>query len=218
MWFVSEEDEQRFGHALLASLLFHVLVLGYVKGVEPLRKSGYGGALSVNFRAAASVDDKRDVVTPPPVTPPPPTSATPAMTQAQTLAPPLPASKPQPLPQPAASRIVAPKGSASPERAAESGVRGSRAALNRAPGVVDVLLVIGADGHPQGIYWDVLPALTKPQFEQLEAILRRQVYASSTGARLTQEIDVFGLLGIGREPSAPTPTAPPPAIETMPAQ
>ncbi len=217
MWFVSEEDEQRFGHALLASLLLHVLVLGYVKGVEPLRKSGYGGALSVSFRAAATVDDKRGVVTPPPVTPPAPLSATPAMTQIQTAAPPLAASKPQPLSQPASSRIVAPQRAAAPERAAESGIRGSRTALNRAPGVVDVLLVIGADGHPQGIYWDVLPALTRAQFEQLEAILRRQVYASSTGARLTQEIDVFGLLGIGREP-VPAPVAPPPAIETMPAQ
>jgi hypothetical protein len=139
------------------------------------------------------------------------------MTQAQSMPPPLPASKPQPLPQPAASPIVAPRGAAAPERAAESGVRGTRAALNRAPGVVDVLLVIGADGHPQGIYWDVLPALTRVQFEQLEAILRRQVYASSTGARLTQEIDVFGLLGIGREPVS-APVAPPPAIETPIAQ
>ncbi len=216
MWFVSEEDEQRFGHALLASLLLHVLVLGYVKGVEPLRKSGYGGALSVSFRAAAAVDDKRGVVTPPPVTPPPPPSATPAMAQVQTLAPPLPASKPQPLPQPAASRLVVPQRAAAPERAAESGVRGTRAALSRGPGVVDVLLVIGADGHPQGIHWDALPALTRAQFEQLEAMIRRQVYASSTGARLTQEIDVFGLLGIGREP-APASAAPP-AIETMPAQ
>jgi hypothetical protein len=90
-------------------------------------------------------------------------------------------------------------------------------ALSRGPGVVDVVLVIGADGHPQGIYWNALPALTRPQFEQLEAMIRRQVYASSTGARLTQEIDVFGLLGIGREP-VPAPVAPPPAIETAPPQ
>jgi hypothetical protein len=56
MWFISQEDEQRFAHALLASLLVHVLVLGYVRGVEPLRTSGSGGALSVSFRAAAAVD------------------------------------------------------------------------------------------------------------------------------------------------------------------
>ncbi len=217
MWFVSEEDEQRFGHALLASLLLHVLVLGYVKGVEPLRKSGYGGALTVNFRASAAVDEKQGVATPPPVTPPAPPSATPAMTQVQTAAPPLPASKPQPLPprESAASRVGVPQRAASPERAAESGVRGTRAVLNRGPGVVDVLLVIGADGHPQGIYWDVLPALTRAQFEQLEAIIRRQVYASSSGARLTQEIDVFGLLGIGR---GAAPITPPSAIETPIAQ
>jgi hypothetical protein len=219
MWFVSEEDEQRFGHALLASLLLHVLVLGYVKGVEPLRKLGYSGALSVNFRASAAVDDKRGVVTPPPVTPlAPPTAtpaATPAMTQTQTVAPPLPANKPQPIPQTAVSRLVVPQRAAAPERAAENGVRGTRAAASRGPGVVDVLLVIGSDGHPQGIYWDALPALTRAQFEQLEAIIRRQVYASSSGARLTQEIDVFGLLGIGREPA---PAAVPAVVETLPPQ
>ncbi|MBI5110262.1 MAG: hypothetical protein HZA62_16115 [Rhodocyclales bacterium] len=215
MWFVSEEDEQRFGHALLASLLVHLLVLGYVKGVEPLRKPGYGGALTVNFRASAAVDDKQGIATPPPVAVPAPPAATPAMTQAQTLAPPLPASKPRPQPPPAASRIGMPQRAAAPERAAENGVRGTRVASSRGPGVVDVLLVIGADGHPQGIYWDVLPALTRAQFEQLEGILRRQVYASSTGARLTQEIDVFGLLGIGR---APIPVTPAPTAEGLPAQ
>jgi hypothetical protein len=216
MWFVSEEDEQRFGHALLASLLVHVLVLGYVKGVEPLRKPGYGGALTVNFRASAAVDEKQGVPAPPPVTPLAPV-ATPAMTQTQTLAPPLPASKPQlqPQPSPAASRIGIPQRAASPERAGENGVRGTRAAASRGPGVVDVLLVIGSDGHPQGIYWDALPALTRAQFEQLEAIIRRQVYASSSGARLTQEIDVFALLGIGREPA---PAAVPAVVETLPPQ
>ena len=70
-----------------------------------------------------------------------------------------------------------------------------------------MLLIIGADGHPQGIYWTALPALTTAQFEQLEAIIRRQVYASSTGARLTQEIDVFGLLGIGRQALPAVPAA-----------
>jgi hypothetical protein len=75
------------------------------------------------------------------------------------------------------------------------------------------MLIIGADGHPQGIYWNALPALTTAQFEQLEAMIRRQVYASSTGARLTQEIDVFDLLGIGRRAAALAPVpaeAPPP--------
>jgi hypothetical protein len=215
MWFVSEEDEQRFGHALLASLLLHVLVLGYVKGVEPLRKSGYGGALTVNFRASASVDGKPGVVTPPPVTPPAPPSATLAMTQAQSVPPPLPANKPQPLPPSAASRVGTPQRTSLPERAAESGGRSTRTASSRGPGVVDVLLVIGADGHPKGIHWDALPALTTPQFEQLEAIIRRQVYASSEGARLTQEIDVFGLLGIGR---GAAPITPPSPIETPIAQ
>jgi hypothetical protein len=64
MWFVSEEDEQRFAHALLASLLVHVLVLGYVRGVEPLRKSGVGGALNVSFRATAAAGQKPGGVAP----------------------------------------------------------------------------------------------------------------------------------------------------------
>lgn len=204
MWFISQEDEQRFAHALLASLLVHVLVLGYVKGVEPLRKSGSGGALSVSFRASAAVDEKPGVVAPTPAVEPSPPLLKPAMTQARISAPPLPSVKPPPLPLQRAT---------SPDRALEGGARGIRQAASRGPGVVEVRLVIGTDGHPQGIYWDSLPALTVTQFEQLEAMLRRQVYASTPGARLTQEIDVFALLGIGREPAAVAP----PSVTEMPA-
>lgn len=196
MWFVSQEDEQRFAHALLASLLVHVLVLGYVRGVEPLRKSGSGGALTVSFRTSAAIDEKPGVAAPPPVVEPLPPSLTAAMTQARIPAPPLPSVKPPPLP---------PQRAAAPDHALESGTRGIRRASNRGPGVVEVRLVIGTDGHPQGIYWDSLPALTTSQFVQLEGMLRRQVYASTPGARLTQEIDVFALLGIGGEPAAAAP-------------
>jgi hypothetical protein len=203
MWFVSEEDEQRFAHALLASLLVHVLVLGYVRGVEPLRTSGSGGALNVSFRAAAADDQKPGAVAPPPAVERSQPLLKPAMTQARIPAPPLPSVKPPPLP---------PQPAAAPDRALESGARGIRQASNRGPGVVEVRLVIGTDGHPQGIYWDSLPALTVTQFEQLEAMLRRQVYASSPGARLTQEIDVFALLGIGHKPVA----AMPPSVTEMP--
>lgn len=213
MWFVSEEDEQRFGHALLASLLLHVLVLGYGKGVEPLRKPGNGGALTVNFRFSAAVDEKQGVVTPPPVPTPALPSTTPTISQAKTVVSPRPANKP--LPPSAASRIDAPQRVPSPEHAAESGVRDARAASNRGRRGIVVLLEIGADGHPQAIYWDKLPALTRPQFEQLEAIIRRQVYASTPGARLTQEIDVLDLLGIRRSSA---PVEPPSAIETPIAQ
>lgn len=198
MWFVSQEDEQRFAHALLASLLVHVLVLGYVRGVEPLRKSGSGGALTVSFRTSALVDEKPGVVAPPPVVKPLPPSLTAAMTQARIPAPPLPSVKPPPLP---------PQRAAAPDPELESGARGIRQTSNRGPGVVEVRLVIGTDGHPQGIYWDSLPALTTSQFVQLEGMLRRQVYASTPGARLTQEIDVFALLGIGREPAAAAPSS-----------
>jgi hypothetical protein len=206
MWFVSEEDEQRFAHALLASLLVHVLVLGYVKGVEPLRKPGFGGALNVSFRAPAAAERRQ-------VTPPLPDSVpatTTALVQVKVPAPPLAAVKPDPAPVPAVERIGTPRAAAP---AAEGQGSHGRAATAKGPGVVKVMLIIGADGHPQGIYWNALPALTTAQFEQLEAMIRRQVYASSTGARLTQEIDVFDLLGIGRRAAALAPVpaeAPPP--------
>ncbi len=202
MWFVSEEDEQRFAHALLASLLVHVLVLGYAKGVEPLRKPGFGGALNVSFRTTAATD-RPQVLAPTslldPV--PPPTRA---MVQANEPAPPL-AAKQRPNPAPAVKRNEAQAVVTTP--AVEGQTSRSRAPTAKGPGVVEVKLIIGADGHPQGIYWNALPALTTAQFEQLEAILRRQVYASSTGARLTQEIDVFDLLGIGRRATTRVPDA-----------
>jgi hypothetical protein len=204
MWFVSEEDEQRFAHALLASLLVHVLVLGYVKGVEPLHKPGFGGALNVSFRTPAAAERRQ--VTPPPESVP---ATTTAMVQVQVPAPPL-AAKRKPIPAPAVERKDA-QAAATPAAGGQSS-RG-RAVSAKGPGVVEVMLIIGADGHPQGIYWNALPALTTAQFEQLEAMIRRQVYASSTGARLTQEIDVFDLLGIGRRAAALAPVpaeAPPP--------
>lgn len=193
MWFVSEEDEQRLAHALLASLLAHVLVLGYVKGVEPLRKAGLGGALNVSFRTSSATELMRAPESPPPTE----VSAASAMAlvQARTPAPSLAAPKP--------------KLALKPTAAAEGLAGRARAASAKGPGIVEAVLIIGADGHPQGIYWTALPALTTAQFEQLEALIRRQVYASSTGARLTQEIDVFGLLGLGRQ-------RPPPAGETVP--
>ncbi len=70
---------------------------------------------------------------------------------------------------------------------------------------MDVTLLIGPDGHPQTLVWDELPALTRAQFEQLETMIKQQTYASTSGARLTQEVDVFGMLGIGRRaPSVPS--------------
>lgn len=209
MWFVSEEDEQRFAHALLASLLAHVLVLGYVKGVEPLRKAGLGGALNVSFRTSAATEPMRAPESPSPAE----ASAASAMAlvQARTPAPSLAAPKPKLALKPttaAEGRDARPALAAAP-RAAEGLAGRARAASAKGPGIVEAVLIIGADGHPQGIYWTALPALTTAQFEQLEALIRRQVYASSTGARLTQEIDVFGLLGLGRQ-------RPPPAGETVP--
>ncbi len=208
MWFVSEEDEQRFAHALLASLLAHVLVLGYVKGVEPMRKPGFGGALNVSFRAPAA--ERRQVPVPTPLPDSVPATTT-ALVQVQVPAPPLAAKKQKSIPAPDLERKDAQATAAT--TAAEAQSSGGRANSPKGPGVVEVMLIIGADGHPQGIYWKALPALTTAQFEQLEAIIRRQVYATSTRARLTQEIDVFDLLGIGRRAAAPAPVpveAPPP--------
>lgn len=204
MGFVSEEDEQRFAHALLASLLVHVLVLGYVKGVEPLRKAGLGGALNVSFRSSAATAEEQAPVPPPKPAPP---AATAALAQTRVAAPPLATPKLQALPPPApvAERKGAQRPAASAVRSAEGQASRARASNAKGPGVVEVLLIIGSDGHPQGIYWTALPALTTAQFEQLEAIIRRQVYASSAGARLTQEIDVFDLLGIGRRAPPPAP-------------
>jgi|JI10StandDraft_1071094.scaffolds.fasta_scaffold205650_2 hypothetical protein len=209
MWFVSEEDEQRFAHALLASLLAHVLVLGYVRGVEPLRKAGVGGALNVSFRSTAATGQiLAQARLPTPV------AATAALVQAQVTAPRLATPKPQPQPAPTVERKGSPESAAAALHSAESFASRVRASSAKGPGVVKVLLIIGADGHPQGIYWTALPALTTEQFEQLEAIIRRQIYASSTGARLTQEIDVFTLLGIGRQASPAAPAV----SEALPAQ
>jgi len=204
MGFISWEEERRFVHALLASLLVHVLVLGWVKGVEPLRKAGYAGALSVSFRALTSPQS-------PPEVPAPATRRTAAtMTDAsrrspaRVAAPPHPVAKPVPAARPAQASPTPPSARPAEARSGSAPARTSRA---RAPGVVDVMLIVGADGHPSGIYWDHLPALTNAQFQQLEAIIRRQTYPSTPGARLTQEIDVFALLGIGR--AAPAASQPP---------
>lgn len=198
MLFASDEEEQRFAHALLASVLVHVLILGYAKGVEPLRKSGAGGTLHVSFRAVSVVPGPLDAALPP----------APVSTQA-TLTPPLSQSaiRPPPVAQgvQANSTRPVPARPALPASLDRNQTGPPRASSQRGPGVVDVTMLIGADGHPQTLIWDVLPALTKAQFEQLEAIIKRQAYASTTGARLTQEIDVFGLLGIGRRPSVAVP-------------
>jgi hypothetical protein len=107
MWFVSEEDEQRFAHALLASLLAHVLVLGYVRGVEPLRKAGVGGALNVSFRSTAATGQiLAQARLPTPV------AATAALVQAQVTAPRLATPKPQPQPAPTVERKGSPESAA----------------------------------------------------------------------------------------------------------
>lgn len=189
MWFASEEEEDRFAHALLFSLLIHALVLGYVKGVEPLRRNGGGGALTVTL--------------PGPPAERPPVATRQQLVQAATLEAPT-ATSATPLPQPR-PRVAAvpPAPTPVPPRAnGTSGGGGTRATARRGYGVVDVVMIVGGDGHPQTLIWDSLPALTQPQFDELERLVRRQAYPSSAGARITQEIDVFGLLGIGRRTDA----------------
>jgi hypothetical protein len=188
MWFASDEEEDRFAHALLFSLLVHVLVLGYVKGVEPLRRAGGGGVLTVTLpgpaveRPAAAIrQPEAPVAIQVPATPRP---ATPL---------------PQPRPRVAA---VPPPASAPPRADGTPGGGGAGATARRGYGVVDVVMIVGGDGHPQTLIWDRLPALTQPQFDELERLLRRQAYPSSAGARIVQEIDVFDLLGIGRRSDA----------------
>lgn len=202
MSFTSWEEERRFTHALLASLLLHVLVLGWVKGVEPLRKAGYAGVLSVSFRALTAPQAPPEV--PAPATPRRAATITDASRRslARVAATPQPVAKPVPAAKPMQASPTPPRARPAEARPSSPPARTSRA---RAPGVVDVLLIVGADGHPSGIYWDHLPALTNAQFQQLEAIIRRQTYPSTAGARLTQEIDVFALLGIGRGAPPPAP-------------
>lgn len=198
MLFIDNEEEQRFAHALLASILVHVLVLGYVKGVEPLRKSGAGGALLVSFRASPAISGTQN--------PEPPPVRSQAEVSPATLRP-APATQVRPAVksvQPAPARVAPQQVSTQP--VPSSNATGPvRTSVRRGPGVVDVTLLIGPDGHPQTLVWDQLPALTRAQFEQLEAMIKQQTYASTSGARLTQEVDVFGLLGIGRRASSAAP-------------
>lgn len=70
----------------------------------------------------------------------------------------------------------------------------------RGPGEVSVMLVIADDGHPGAIIWGRLPALTNEQLRDLESKLRSRTYAAvSTGATITENVDVFALLGIIRK-------------------
>lgn len=187
MWFASDVEEERFAHALLASLVLHVMILGYAKGVIAPRSAGATAVLSVSFRGSLAVGtEPRDQLLVPV-----PTRAT-AMTKhaapaavATTLA-----KAASVVPLERSVRRLEAHGNVAHAKTKPVDLRGH--------GVVDVVMLIGGDGHPQTLIWDALPALTQAQFEQLEHLIRRQVYPSTAGARLTQQVDVFSLLGLGR--------------------
>lgn len=197
---MSNADERRLAWAFCVSLVIHVLVISQVK-IDRERRLGTGSAFTVTLPSPRVPDGGHS----------PP---------ARVVAPVAGLSVPSVLlksdveraavVKPTPRQAVAPKyvGSdaltvqqqvaARPSQPGESSVKTSQRAPDRGPGVVDVLLVIGHDGHPRGIHWDRLPALTNDQLRELEALVRRQVYPSMEGARLTQTIDVFGLLAISR--------------------
>ena len=200
-------DERRFAWALCFSLAAHVLVLSQVKGFDRERRPSAGAAFTVAFIPrpdAVEVRHKPRTVTATPATPAVTAPATTVLLQPKVAKPsaPVPAPKPTPGPAPAG-------GKPPPDfRASSSGSRNgqvrpdaARRPAGRGAGVVEVLMVIGPDGHPKGIHWDKLPALTDAQLGELESLIRRQVYPSMEGARLTQEIDVFDLLAISRRVS-----------------
>lgn len=198
---MSSAEERRLAWAFCVSLVVHVLVLSHVK-IDRERRSGTGGALTVTLPSPPRVSAGSDLS---------PTGLTvpvAGLSAATVLI--KPDVERAAAAKPVARQAVVPRyvGSdaltvqqqvaARPSQPVKSSVKASSRALDRGPGVVDVLLVIGDDGHPLGIHWDRLPALTNDQLRELEALVRRQVYPSMEGARLTQTIDVFGLLAISR--------------------
>lgn len=198
---MSSADERRLAWAFCVSLVVHVLVISQVK-TERERRPGTGSALTVTLPSPARARDRGD-------SSPAGLAAPVARLSAATVL-----LKPDveraAVARPAPRQAVAPQyvGSdaptvqqrvaARPSQPGKSSVKASPRAPDRGPGVVEVLLVIGHDGHPRGIHWDRLPALTNDQLRELEALVRLQVYPSMEGARLTQAIDVFGLLAISR--------------------
>lgn len=199
---MSSADERRLAAALCISLAIHMLVMSQVKGLDRERRLGTGSALTVTLPAPSRAPDGRGkslarLAQPVAALPDSTVRLEPRVEKA-------PVAKPTPRPPvvPTATGSNVPSSQQQAVTTALDSGRPSSATPSRAPdrraGVVDVLLVIGHDGHPQGIYWDRLPALTNDQLRELEALIRRQVYPSMDGARLTQAIDVFGLLAISQ--------------------
>lgn len=199
---MSSADDRRLATALCVSLVVHVFVMSQVSAIKRERRLDSGSALTVTLPSPLRPADGRDK---PPAELAPPVAALPDSTvRLEPRVEKVPVAKATPRPRVAptfAGNNVATAQQQTATPPSHSG-RSSSAASSRAPdrgsGVVDVLLVIGHDGHPHGIYWDRLPALTNDQLRELEALIRRQAYPSMEGARLTQTIDVFGLLAISR--------------------
>ena len=189
MWFAGDEEEDRFAYALLASILLHAFVLGQVRSHDFPRPAGSAGPLSVSFRGPPTAVEASPQPPLPPVVP----AATAVLVQK--IAPVTMPASPVREVQPAAPPEVA---GGKPKNGRDGAPRPK---AGRAFGIVDVVMLIGSDGHPHTLIWDSLPALTQEQFDRLERAVRRQVYASSVGARLTQEINVFALIGQERQPS-----------------
>lgn len=197
---MSNADERRLAWAFCVSVVIHVLVISQAK-IDRERRLGTGSAFTVTL-PSPRVSDGGDS---PPARLAAPVAGLSAPTvllksgvERAAVAKPTPRQAVAPKYVGSDELTVQQQVAARPLQPGKSSVKASPRAPDRGPGVVDVLLVIGHDGHPRGIHWDRLPALTNDQLRELEALVRRQVYPSMEGARLTQTIDVFGLLAISR--------------------
>lgn len=154
------QDERRFKHALILSLLLHVLVLAYTKPSMDIARRG-DTALTVTLTTSAetatpeaidkSDPDAQDVIALP---------ASPNTPPKQTV-----------------------KLSAKPERSAQSSAEQAAAksglAMSRGQSKVQALLVIDSLGNVTQIHWKQLPAMTDDELKKIEQRLRQKIYLSN---------------------------------------
>lgn len=199
---MSSAEDRRLATALCVSLVVHVVVMSQVSAIKRERRFDSGGALTVTLPSPLRPADGRDK--PPAELAPPVAALRDSTVRLEPRIEKAPVAKstqrPPVAPTFAGSNLPTSRQqtAAAPPHSGRSSAATPPRASDPGAGVVDVLLVIGHDGHPRGIHWDRLPALTNDQLRELEAMIRRQTYPSMEGARLTQTIDVFGLLAISR--------------------
>lgn len=181
------DDEKRAQLTLGLSVLLHAVVLLAWKLPAPIWKAADQAVLTVVLRAAS-----------------PPAQRSPAIAEKKMDVAVLVQKEPAVAafsmpPKPAALGAVAPTvpglqpaPAASRARLAAQPTPGRLVNSPPAPVGVTVLLVVGADGRAQQIYWNQLPALTDAQLRRVEAVIRERTYAA--GQTVNELVDVRGIL------------------------